>query len=56
MPVIVVAQSKGGSGKTTLSLALASEFAAMGGSVHLIDADRQNSLLNHPGFPGGILN
>lgn len=46
MPVIVVAQSKGGSGKTTLSLALASEFAAMGGSVHLIDADRQNSLLN----------
>lgn len=46
MPVIVVAQSKGGAGKTTLSLALASEFEALGGSVFMLDADRQNSLLN----------
>lgn len=46
MPVILVAQSKGGAGKTTLSLALASEFEALGGSVFMLDADRQNSLLN----------
>lgn len=46
MPVITIAQSKGGAGKTTLALALASEFEAMGGSVFMLDADRQNSLLN----------
>ena len=46
MPVITIAQSKGGAGKTTLALALASEFEALGGSVHMLDADRQNSLLN----------
>ena len=46
MPVITIAQSKGGAGKTTLALALASEFAALGGSVFMLDADRQNSLLN----------
>jgi chromosome partitioning protein len=46
VPVILVAQSKGGAGKTTLSLALASEFEALGGSVYMLDADRQNSLLN----------
>ncbi len=46
MPVITIAQSKGGAGKTTLALALASEFEALGGSVFMLDADRQNSLLN----------
>lgn len=46
MPVITIAQSKGGAGKTTLALALASEFEALGGSVYMLDADRQNSLLN----------
>lgn len=46
MPVITIAQSKGGAGKTTLALALASEFDAMGGSVTMLDADRQNSLMN----------
>lgn len=46
MPVVTIAQSKGGAGKTTLALALASEFEAMGGSVFMLDADRQNSLLN----------
>ena len=46
MPVVLIAQSKGGAGKTTLSLALASEFADLGGTVHMLDADRQNSLLN----------
>lgn len=46
MPVITIAQSKGGAGKTTLALALASEFQALGGKVFMLDADRQNSLLN----------
>lgn len=46
MPVITIAQSKGGAGKTTLALALASEFQALGGKVVMLDADRQNSLLN----------
>ena len=46
MPVITIAQSKGGAGKTTLALALASEYDAMGGSVFVLDADRQNSILN----------
>lgn len=46
MPVITIAQSKGGAGKTTLALALASEFEALGGWVIMLDADRQNSLMN----------
>ncbi|TWH78537.1 ParA family protein [Novosphingobium taihuense] len=46
MPVVTIAQSKGGAGKTTLALALASEFDALGGTVHMLDADRQNSLMN----------
>lgn len=46
MPVVTIAQSKGGAGKTTLTLALASEYAAMGGSVLILDADRQNSMMN----------
>jgi chromosome partitioning protein len=46
VPVVTIAQSKGGAGKTTLALALASEFDALGGTVHMLDADRQNSLMN----------
>lgn len=46
MPVITIAQSKGGAGKSTLALALASEFADLGGTVAILDADRQLSLLN----------
>jgi chromosome partitioning protein len=46
VPVITIAQSKGGAGKTTLTLALASEYAAMGGSVIILDADRQKSMMN----------
>lgn len=45
MPVITIAQSKGGAGKSTLALALASEFADAGGTVAILDADRQLSLM-----------
>ena len=46
MPVVTIAQSKGGAGKTTLTLALASEYASLGGKVVVLDADRQNSMVN----------
>lgn len=42
--VISVATSKGGAGKTTLCIALASAFAHAGGKVALIDTDVQRSL------------
>lgn len=43
MPVIVVANPKGGVGKSTLSTNIAGYFAARGRSVMLGDADRQQS-------------
>jgi len=43
MPVIVVANPKGGVGKTTLSTNLAGWFAARGDRVMLGDVDRQQS-------------
>jgi chromosome partitioning protein len=43
MPVISVANSKGGAGKTTLSLVLAQAFAHAGKSTLVLDADP-----NHP--------
>ena len=43
MPVIVVANPKGGVGKTTLSTNLAGYFASRGKSVMLGDVDRQQS-------------
>ena len=43
MPVIVVANPKGGVGKSTLSTHVAGYFAAQGGRVMLGDADRQQS-------------
>ena len=44
MPVIVVAASKGGTGKTTLAAALAVEASNRGREVMLLDADPQQSL------------
>ncbi|AAZ98682.1 probable partition-related protein [Thiobacillus denitrificans ATCC 25259] len=43
MRVIVVANPKGGSGKTTLSINLAGYLAAQGERVALLDMDRQKS-------------
>ncbi|MEO8280336.1 MAG: ParA family protein [Ideonella sp.] len=43
MPVIVVANPKGGVGKSTLSTQLAGYFASRGHAVMLGDADRQHS-------------
>ena len=43
MPVIVVANPKGGVGKTTLSTQIAGFFASRGEPVMLGDADRQES-------------
>jgi chromosome partitioning protein len=43
MPVVVVANPKGGVGKTTLATNLAGYFASRGRSVMLGDADRQQS-------------
>ena len=45
MPVIVVANPKGGVGKSTLSTNLAGYFASRGHAVMLGDVDRQQSAL-----------
>lgn len=42
--VISIATSKGGAGKTTLCICLASAFAEQGGKIALVDTDPQGSL------------
>jgi len=55
MPVIVVANPKGGVGKTTLSTNLAGYFAARGHAVMLGDVDRQQSARTWLGLrPAGL--
>ena len=44
MPVIVAANPKGGSGKSTTCLVLGTTLAAQGASVRIIDADPQRTL------------
>ena len=44
MPVILVGSIKGGVGKSTSALALASEIRSAGQTVYIIDTDKQNSL------------
>ena len=57
MPVIVFASSKGGAGKTTSALVLATELEAIGAAVTLIDTDTNKPLSRwstRPNKPGGI--
>lgn len=46
MPVLVVCSTKGGSGKTTVALTIASELLESGARVKLLDADIEGSLSN----------
>lgn len=57
MPVIAFANPKGGAGKTTTALLLATELAAKGAAVTLIDADPERWISQWaklPGKPDGI--
>jgi len=49
MPIIVTASSKGGAGKSTLTLVLAQALDAMGASVTVIDADPNRPLVRWRG-------
>jgi len=46
MPVVVAANTKGGSGKSTSSLILGTTLARMGASVRILDADPQRTLIS----------
>lgn len=46
MPVIVVANPKGGAGKSTTTLVLAQTLAGMGASVTLVDADPNRPIVD----------
>ncbi|MEA2756767.1 MAG: chromosome partitioning protein [Aliidongia sp.] len=52
MPVISVVQSKGGVGKSTACLILATELARAGKAVTLIDADPNHPLVEWAKLPG----
>lgn len=57
MPTIVFASSKGGAGKTTAAVVLASELARQGASVTLVDADPNQHTAKwalRPGRPENI--
>jgi chromosome partitioning protein len=49
MPVIVVANPKGGAGKSTATLVLAQTLAQLGGSVTVIDADPNRPIVDWRG-------
>lgn len=52
MPVIAFANPKGGAGKTTSALLLASELAGNGASVTIIDADPEKWISQWGALPG----
>lgn len=52
MPTIAFASSKGGAGKSTSALLLATELAGRGGSVTLIDADPNQPISQWSRLPG----
>ena len=56
MPVIVMASPKGGVGKSTCAVLLASEFARMGADVTVLDCDPNKSLSRWAahGMPSGV--
>jgi chromosome partitioning protein len=56
MPVIVLASPKGGVGKSTCTVLLASEFARMGADVTVLDCDPNKSLTRWAshGLPKGV--
>ena len=58
MPVIVMASPKGGVGKSTCAVLLASEFARMGADVTVLDCDPNKSLTrwSSHGVPNGVTN
>jgi chromosome partitioning protein len=55
MAIIVVAGRKGGIGKSTIAGNLAAEFAAMGRTVAVLDADPQHSLVAWAAQGDGVL-
>ncbi|MGA2250931.1 MAG: ParA family protein [Terracidiphilus sp.] len=52
MPTIVFANPKGGVGKSTAAVLLATELASHGGSVTMIDADPNRPLTQWAARPG----
>ena len=52
MPTVVFASPKGGVGKSTAAVLLATELASHGGSVTMIDADPTGRSANGPSRPG----
>ncbi len=56
MPVIVMASPKGGVGKSTCAVLLATEFASMGAEVTVLDCDPNKSLTRWAshGAPKGV--
>src|ERR1019366_5064441 len=51
MPVIVVANPKGGAGKSTLSLVLGTSLASQGATVTLIDCDPNRPIVDWKSGP-----
>lgn len=56
MPVVAFANPKGGAGKTTAALLLATELATKGASVAIIDADPERWISQWAKLPGKPMN